>query len=87
MFPFKFAALLLLSLLASTLASEQIVMDEPQAHPTQTLADFLTIERSASIFYDYARGIPLGNKLSDRSAKITVLVPENKAVMKLIKKP
>lgn len=65
-------------------------MGEAQAnlfHSTQTLADFLTIESSASIFYDYARGISLGNKLIDKSSKITVLVPNNKAVMRLAKKP
>lgn len=65
-------------------------MGEEQAgvsHSTQTLADLLTIEPSASIFYDYARGIGLGNMLNDKSSMITVLVPRNKAVMKLAKKP
>jgi len=65
-------------------------MDQAQTavpHTTQTLADLLTIESSASIFYDYARGISLGNKLNDKSSMVTVLVPSNKAVMKLAKKP
>jgi len=57
------------------------------SHSTQTLADLLTIEPSGSIFYDYARGISLGNKLNNKSSAITVLVPTNKAVMKLAKKP
>ena len=59
----------------------------PVSRPTQTLADLLTIEPSASIFYDYARGISLGSKLNDKSSMFTVLVPRNKAVMKLAKKP
>lgn len=65
-------------------------MDEVQIdlpHSTQTLADFLTIEPSASIFYDYARRISLGNKLGDKSSMVTVLVPNNKAIMKLAQKP
>jgi len=59
----------------------------PVTHSTQTLADLLTIEPSAAIFYDYARRISLGNKLNDESSMITVLVPRNKAIMKLAKKP
>jgi len=84
------ASILLFPFLASALVNEQAVMSEAPAnlsHSTQTLADFLTIEPSASIFYDYARGTDLGNKLSDKSSMITVLVPNNKAVMKLAKKP
>jgi len=65
-------------------------MSKPQpavSSTTQTLADLLTIEPSASIFYDYARGVDLGSKLNDKSTMITVLVPMNKAVMKLARKP
>ena len=86
----RLAAILLIPLLAPALANEQTVMGEAQTNlfrSTQTLADFLTIEPSASIFYDYARGTDLGNKLNDKSSVITVLVPNNKAVMKLAKKP
>ena len=86
----RLAAFLLFPLLSSALAAEQTVMGEaqtPASHTAQTLADLLTIEPSASIFYDYARGINLGNKLSDKSSMITVLVPMNKAVMKLARKP
>ena len=57
------------------------------SHSTQTLADLLTIEPSASIFYDYARRVSLGETLNDRSSMTTVLVPRNEAVMKLAKKP
>lgn len=86
----RLTALFIFSFFASALANDQIVMNEAHASPShsaQTLADFLTIEASASIFYDYARGIDLGNKLSDPSSMITVLVPKNAAVMKLAKKP
>ena len=86
----RLTAFLLFPLLSSALATEQTVMGGAQttvSHTTQTLADLLTIEPSASIFYDYARGIDLGNKLNDKSSLITVLVPMNKAVMKLARKP
>jgi len=86
----RLAAFLVFPLLSSALVNEQTVMGQAQtavSHSTQTLADLLTIEPSASIFYDYARGIGLGNKLNDKSSMITVLVPRNKAVMKLAKKP
>ena len=86
----RLAALLLFPLFSSALISEQAVMGQaqtPVSRPAQTLADLLTIEPSASIFYDYARGISLGSKLNDKSSMTTVLVPRNKAVMKLAKKP
>jgi len=84
----RLAAFLLFPLLSSAL--EQTVVSEARpavSYMTQTLADLLTIEPSASIFYDYARGVDLGNKLNDKSSMITVLVPMNKAVMKLARKP
>ena len=84
----RLAAFFLFPLLSS--AFEQTVMSKAQpgvSYTTQTLADLLTIESSASIFYDYARGVNLGNKLNDKSSMITVLVPMNKAVMKLARKP
>ena len=86
----RLAAFLLFPLLSLALVDDQTVMEQAQtavSHSTQTLADLLTIEPSASIFYDYARGVGLGNKLNDKSSMITVLVPMNKAVMKLAKKP
>ena len=86
----RLAAFLLFPMLSSALVSEQTVIGQAQtaaSHSTLTLADLLTIEPSASIFYDYARGIDLGNKLNDKSSMITVLVPKNKAVMKLAQKP
>ena len=86
----RLAAFLLFPLLSSALVDEQTVMSQERAavsHSTQTLADLLTIEPSASIFYDYARRVGLGETLNDRSSMTTVLVPRNKAVMKLAKKP
>lgn len=87
----QLAVILLLPFFTSALVDDQMLLGEARTnlfhHSTQTLADFLTIEPSASIFYDYARGTDLGNKLNDKSSTITVLVPNNKAVMKLAKKP
>jgi hypothetical protein len=50
------------------------------------LADLLTLESTASIFFSYARELKLGSILND-DAQITVLVPTNKAVMALARKP
>ncbi|KAJ7915530.1 hypothetical protein B0H13DRAFT_1610399 [Mycena leptocephala] len=52
-----------------------------------TLADLLTIEPSASIFYSYARELTLSNMLSVSDGSATLLVPTNKAVMGLARKP
>lgn len=59
----------------------------PQTTAKPTLADLLTIESSASIFYSYARELELSSILSDPSARLTVFVPTNKAVMALSRKP
>ncbi|CAA7264938.1 unnamed protein product [Cyclocybe aegerita] len=59
----------------------------PQTTPQPTLADLLTIEPSASIFYSYAREIELSQLFSDKDSKITLFVPTNKAVMALARKP
>ncbi|KAF8204129.1 hypothetical protein BJ912DRAFT_1018707 [Pholiota molesta] len=81
------------SAVAST--EEQIVMNPapdapeyvPQTTSKPTLADLLTIEPSASIFYSYARELELSSLLSDENVKATVFVPTNKAVMALSRKP
>ncbi|KAJ7063539.1 hypothetical protein C8F01DRAFT_1368069 [Mycena amicta] len=77
----------LLGLLLPVLAqSEQIFLGQPTMQPT--IADLLTIESSASIFYSYARELTLSNTFSDAGAsQVTVLVPTNKAVMALARKP
>jgi hypothetical protein len=59
----------------------------PKKHDQPSLADLLTIEPSASIFYAYAREIELSRILDDESQKYTLLVPTNKAVMALSRKP
>ncbi|THU95047.1 hypothetical protein K435DRAFT_142433 [Dendrothele bispora CBS 962.96] len=59
----------------------------PQTHSQPTLADLLTIESSTSIFYSYARDVRESELFSDDSAKLTLLVPTNKAVMALARKP
>ncbi|KAJ6488488.1 hypothetical protein C8R47DRAFT_1125703 [Mycena vitilis] len=79
-------ALPLLHALASQ--GDQIVMDTA-AHQSlkPTLADLLTIEQSTSIFYSYARELTLSTMFSDADASVTLLVPTNKAVMALARKP
>ncbi|OAX41016.1 hypothetical protein K503DRAFT_736490 [Rhizopogon vinicolor AM-OR11-026] len=52
-----------------------------------TLADLLTIEASASIYYSYAREIDLSSLFSSESVWFAILVPTNKAVMALARKP
>ncbi|KAK0504261.1 hypothetical protein EDD18DRAFT_1305941 [Armillaria luteobubalina] len=51
------------------------------------LSDLLTIESSASIFYSYARELELSKMFEDENSRLTVLVPTNKAVMALARKP
>ena len=67
-----------------SLASEdsQIVMSAglgkpdytPLVTPQPTLADLLTIEPSASIFYSYARELELSSILSDSCAEMSLFV-------------
>ncbi|KAJ3782389.1 hypothetical protein GGU10DRAFT_363994 [Lentinula aff. detonsa] len=62
-----------------------------------SLADLLTIESSASIFYSYARELALSEFLSEPASfaetsgrarnGLSLLVPTNKAVMALARKP
>ncbi|KAJ3807088.1 hypothetical protein EV368DRAFT_47387 [Lentinula lateritia] len=72
-----------------------------QVNNMPSLADLLTIESSASIFYSYARELALsqlfadskssvwdgGQKLTLATGGLTLLVPTNKAVMALARKP
>ena len=89
-------ALLLLPLSVHSALDDQFVVSpvtrmpeivEPLQHAQPTLADLLTIERSASIFFSYARETSLNGLFSDETAMNTILVPTNKAVMALAKKP
>ncbi|KAG6873067.1 hypothetical protein C0995_003375 [Termitomyces sp. Mi166 len=59
----------------------------PPIHLKPTLADLLTIEPSASIFYSYARELGLSARFSDERDGLTVFAPTNKAVMALARKP
>ncbi|KAF4602888.1 hypothetical protein EYR38_003292 [Pleurotus pulmonarius] len=60
---------------------------EPLTSSKPTLADLLTSESSASIFYSYARELELCAIFSDEGVNNTLLVPTNKAVMALHRKP
>ena len=90
-------SLLALPFFASAALNEQIAMsgpilDEstpytPQTHSQPSLADLLTIESSASIYYSYARETELSSLFGDENAHLTLLVPTNKAVMALARKP
>jgi len=70
-------------------SSEQIIMDAPQYQQPSgpSLADILTVERSLSIFYSYARETKFGKLLDDPAENITILAPTNKAVIALPRKP
>ena len=59
----------------------------PLTTPQPTLADLLTIEPSASIFYSYARELELSSAFSNPSTKLSLFVPTNKAIMALSRKP
>jgi len=59
----------------------------PLTTPAPSLADLLTIESSVSIFYSYARELEFSALFSDPNASISVLVPSNRAVMALARKP
>ncbi|KAI0706110.1 hypothetical protein BC835DRAFT_1409741 [Cytidiella melzeri] len=59
----------------------------PLAQSQPTIADLLTIEPSASIFYTYARELELSAQFGDVHRPNTLFVPTNKAVMALARKP
>ncbi|KAH7914547.1 hypothetical protein BJ138DRAFT_1079270 [Hygrophoropsis aurantiaca] len=60
----------------------------PLTSSKPTLADLLTIEPSASIFYSYAREVEISSRFAQGQGEdLTVLVPTNKAIMALARKP
>lgn len=59
----------------------------PLTHTRPTLADLLTIEPSASIYYSYARDTELSKEFNAADQYLTLLVPTNKAVMAQPRKP
>jgi hypothetical protein len=78
--------------LLSSASDNQIFMGGQSDHtplttPQPTLADLLTIEPSASIFYSYARELKLSSILFEPSAQVSLFVPTNKAIMALSRKP
>jgi hypothetical protein len=90
----SFYLLLSLALPAISGNTDQVPManvEEPHTAPSvsdkPSLADLLTIENSASIFYSYARELQLSEGLSREDFKLTLFVPTNKAVMNLSRKP
>lgn len=88
-------SLLALPLLAAASLDGQTVLSNvedmnnpvPVVQSQPRLADLLTIETSASIFYSYARETKLSELFNDERARTTVLVPTNKAIMALARKP
>ncbi|KAG5636535.1 hypothetical protein H0H81_007702 [Sphagnurus paluster] len=86
-------AILSLPLLSLASQEKQIPMSiaiedySPQTHAKPSLADLLTIEPSASIFYSYARELELSANFVDTTSSYTIFVPTNKAVMSLARKP
>ena len=89
---FQLLCSFLLPLLVSAAVNDQIPigqvdMSAPLTTSRPTLADLLTIETSASIFYSYARELELSERFGDVDARNTLLVPTNKAVMALARKP
>ncbi|KAJ6582826.1 hypothetical protein B0H10DRAFT_2097931 [Mycena sp. CBHHK59/15] len=84
-------SVLALPLLAFASQADQVPMDAgpiPQTAFQPTLADLLTIEPSTSIFYSYARELASSDMFANtRGGPITLLVPTNKAVMALARKP
>ncbi|KAI0724768.1 hypothetical protein C8Q72DRAFT_492916 [Fomitopsis betulina] len=88
---------LALPLFTSAAIDEQIAMPgpfvdqsapyTPQTHSQPSLADLLTIQSSASIYFSYARETELSSLFNDEKARLTLLVPTNKAIMALARKP
>ncbi|KAH9897673.1 hypothetical protein C8Q73DRAFT_682121 [Cubamyces lactineus] len=87
-----------LPIFAAASMNEQMVLPSPNIGPGEpfvpvtysdkpSLADLLTIETSASIFYSYARETELSKLFTDKDARTTLLVPTNKAVIALPRKP
>jgi len=62
-------------------------VDQPTPNAGPTLFDLLTIEPGASIFFSYARELQLSRLFADADSSVTLLVPTNKAVMALARKP
>lgn len=67
---------------------DAVVPEKPLSNGEPTLYDLITIERRATIFGDYLRMVKdITDSLGDRGVATTVLVPTNKAVLALARKP
>ena len=78
----------------SAAAADQIILpavpmdpNRPTSSVRPTLFDFLTIEPGTSIFFSYARELELSRLFVNTESNLTLLVPTNKAVMALTRKP
>lgn len=82
---------LLSSLVFSLSDASQLPMnpaEKPLSAGEPSLYDLLTIERRATIFADYVRSLrDMTGLLNDRNKMNTLLVPTNKAVLALARKP
>lgn len=71
----------------SVLSAIPMDFGRPSTTHIPTLFDLLTIEPTTSIFFSYARELELSRLLVNLDSNITLLVPTNKAVMALARKP
>jgi hypothetical protein len=72
---------------SSANASQEDQFPVRQKNAKPTLADLLTIERSVSIFYTYARETELSSLFSDENSRLTLFAPTDKAVKSMSRKP
>lgn len=69
-------------------AHPELGLEQPLSSGEPTLYDLIMIDRRATIFGDYVRSLnDMTGLLGDRGALTTVLVPTNKAVLALARKP
>jgi len=67
---------------------DPMASEAPSSAGEPTLYDLIMIERHATIFGDYVRTVKdITTRLGDREMATTVLVPTNKAVIALARKP
>jgi len=89
---FGLCALVFLPVLASAATEDQFVLSPTQGMTDAfakepTLFDLLTIQPAASIFFSYARETRISQLFQERDARSTLLVPTNKAIKALARKP
>lgn len=73
---------------SSQLPLDPVAAYAPFSAGEPTLYDLIMIERRATIFGDYVRTVEdIAFILRDRGAAATVLLPTNKAVLSLTRKP